>query len=363
MMAGIMAKVTAETNPVKRRLAQLAIETGRQVIQCQQRREPLPLLQDLGYTIFDRLVLDRVRDRVKQFTGLEVLPRLQGDEFIPPALKLRHALLDQLILSKVREGIGLDKCRVAATGAAPLSVDVAEFFAALGLPLMEVWGLTETTAAATCNPPGQIKIGAVGPAFPGVEVKVAEDGEILVRGPICTPRYWKLPEATEELIDEEGWLHTGDLGRLDADGYFWIVGRKKELIITAGGKNISPANIEGLIKSHELVGQALAYGDRKPFPVALITLDSQVAEPWAEKRGIAYTDISAFSQHPIVVAEVDKAVQEANSRLAHVEQIKKFRILPTEWTAESEELTPTMKLKRNVIHDKYKDEIEKLYSS
>ncbi|MPZ88764.1 MAG: AMP-binding protein [Nitriliruptorales bacterium] len=315
----ITAKIDAEPNERKRKLAHAAIETGRQMVALQG-RSPSVLL------------------------------------------KAKHALLDRLVLSKIRKGIGLDQCVFQSSAAAPLSVDVAEFFAGIGLPLYEVYGMTENTGAATGNPPDKLKIGTVGPGIPGVEVKLAEDGEVLIRGPINTPGYHKQPEATAELIDEEGWLHTGDIGQIDADGYLKILDRKKELIITSGGKNLSPANIEALLKQHPLIGQALAFGNDRPFVVALIVLDGEVAPGWAAQRSIGGSDVEALSQHPKVLAEVELAVARTNEGLARVEQVKKFAVLPTEWTAESEELTPTLKLKRRVIHDKYGAKIEELYA-
>jgi len=265
------------------------------------------------------------------------------------------------VLAKVRYAIGLDRCTYASSAASPLAVDVAEFFAALGLPLVEVYGMTETSAAATGNRPDKIKIGTVGPALPGVEVRLADDGEVLVRGPVNTPGYFKQPEATSELIDSEGWLHTGDIGELDGDGYLKIIDRKKELIITSSGKNLSPANIEGLLKEHPLIGQALVYGDDRPYVVALIVLDHELAPGWAARTGLGTDDLAALAAHEQVLGEVRLAVDAANQRLARIEQVKRFEILPVEWTAESEELTPTLKLRRRIIHAKYAERIDALY--
>jgi long-chain acyl-CoA synthetase len=320
MRAGITAKMKEEASPLKRALAQAAVETGKEVVRLRERGASIPTL-----------------------------------------LALKHAVLERLVLAKVRAALGLERCIFAASAAAPLPVDVAEFFAGLGLPIIEVYGMTETTGVATANRPGAIRIGTVGPELLGVEVKLAEDGELLVRGPNNTPGYLNRPEATAELIDEQGWLHTGDVGVQDEKGYFRIVDRKKELIITAGGKNISPANLENALKEHPLVGQALAFGDRKPYVVALIVLDGEVAPAWARQQGISYGDFGELTSHPRVQEEVQRAVEAANARVARVEQVKRFEILPTEWTAESEELTPTMKLKRRVIHAKYADAIEGLY--
>jgi long-chain acyl-CoA synthetase len=320
MQAGITAKINETPSLPRRLLAQAAVNAGKQVVQHQQQDEKIPLL-----------------------------------------LRLQHMLLERLVLANVRKAIGLDRCTLCASAAAPLPVDVAVFFTALGLPIVEVYGMTETTGVATANRPWKIKIGTVGPPLPGVEVKLADDGEILVRGPICTPGYHKRPEATAELIDDQGWLHTGDVGTLDADGYFSVVDRKKELIITAGGKNISPANVESYLKEHPLVGQALAYGDQKPYVTALVVLDGEVAPSWAKEHDVAYDRFDQLAEHPTVIREIQRAVDQANAHLARVEQVKKFRVLPYEWTADSEELTPTMKLKRRVIHEKYAAEIERLY--
>jgi long-chain acyl-CoA synthetase len=318
--AGIQAKLAAEENERKRKIAQRAVETG-----------------------------------------LEVVRRRQRGEAVPFGLRARHAVLDRLVLAKVRHAIGLDRCTYASSAASPLAVDVAEFFAAIGLPLVEVYGMTETTGAATGNRPDRIRIGTVGPALPGVEVRLATDGEVLVRGPVNTPGYFRQPEATAGLIDAEGWLHTGDVGELDDDGYLKIVDRKKELIITSSGKNLSPANIEGLLKEHPLIGQALVYGDDRPYVVALIVLDHELAPAWAARNGLGTDDLAALAAHEQVLAEVQLAVDAANQRLARIEQVKRFEILPVEWTAESEELTPTLKLRRRIIHAKYAERIDALY--
>jgi long-chain acyl-CoA synthetase len=320
--AGIQAKLAAEENERKRKIAQRAVETG-----------------------------------------LEVVRRTQRGESVPLALRARHAVLERLVLAKIRQAIGLDRCSFASSAASPLAVDVAEFFAALGLPLVEVYGMTETTGVATGNRPGKVKIGTVGPPLAGVEVRLADDGEVLVRGPVNTPGYFRQPEATAELIDAEGWLHTGDVGELDGDGYLKIVDRKKELIITSSGKNLSPANIEGLLKEHPLIGQVLVFGDDRPYVVALIVLDHELAPGWAARNGLAGNDLAALAAHEQVLAEVELAVDAANQRLARIEQVKRFEILPVEWTAESEELTPTLKLRRRIIHAKYAERIDALYQS
>jgi len=294
-------------------------------------------------------------------TGLEVVRRSQRGEAVPFGLRARHALFERLVLAKVRHAIGLDRCTFASSAASPLAVDVAEFFAALGLPLVEVYGMTETTGVATGNRPDRVKIGSVGPALDGVEVRLAEDGEVLVRGPVNTPGYFRQPEATAELVDADGWLHTGDVGELDGDGYLKIVDRKKELIITSSGKNLSPANIEGLLKEHPLIGQALVYGDDRPYVVALVVLDHELAPAWAARNGMAGGDLAGLAGSERVLAEIQLAVDAVNQRLARIEQVKRFEVLPVEWTAESEELTPTLKLRRRIIHAKYAERIDALY--
>jgi long-chain acyl-CoA synthetase len=264
------------------------------------------------------------------------------------------------VLSPIRSLIGLDRVRHTLSAAAPLNIEVARFFAGLGLRILDVYGMTETTGAVTANLPDAFKLGTVGRAMPGIEIRLAGDGEILVRGGTCTSGYLNLPEATAELLDADGWVHTGDLGALDADGFLSVVDRKKEIMITAGGENIAPSLIESLLKEHPLVGQALAYGDRRRYVVALLTLDLEVAPVWAAAHGLP-EDLAALATHPAVLEEISHAVDTANARLARVQQVKRWRVLPDEWTAESEELTPTLKLKRRVIHAKYAQTIETLY--
>jgi long-chain acyl-CoA synthetase len=279
------------------------------------------------------------------------------------ALKLQYALFDRLVFSKIRHGLGLDELRYALSGAAPISPDLLVFFRAIGIPILEVYGMTESTAVITANRPGQARIGTVGPALPGIEVRLAEDGEILARGPVVTPGYWRRDEATAEAIDAEGWLHTGDLGALDEDGFVRIVGRKKELIITAGGKNLSPNNIEEAIKQRSpIIAQLCAVGDQQPFIAALIVLDHEALPGWCAANGVPFSSLEEASEHPAVVAEVQRAVDEGNQDLARVEQVRQWAILATEWTAESDELTPTLKLMRSVIHTKYSDVIAGLYA-
>ncbi len=293
-------------------------------------------------------------------TGREVVAHQQKGLDVPEELRARYDAAAP-VLSAVRARVGLDRTRVALVGAAPIAAEVIEFFHALGIPVSEVWGMSELTAVATANGETRIKIGSVGPALPGVEVALAEDGELLARAGNRMSGYYKDPEKTAEAIDEDGWMHTGDIGSVDEDGYYRVIDRKKELIITAGGKNISPANLENALKYHALIGQACVIGDRRAYLTALIVLDGEVAPVWAKGKGIEASTIAELSAHPEVVAEIQRAVDGVNEQVSRVENIRRFAILPAEWTAESEELTPTLKLKRRVITAKYADEIESMY--
>jgi long-chain acyl-CoA synthetase len=280
---------------------------------------------------------------------------------VTPEIQAAYDKADAALLSVIRGMIGFDRAEWTATGAAPLPDEVQHFYAGLGLKVIDVYGMTETTGAFTGNSPACYRLGSVGRAEPGVEIRIADDGEILTRSPLNTAGYLNRPEATAELIDADGWLHTGDIGTVDDDGFYRVVDRKKELIITAGGENISPAEIENHLKQHNLIGQALAYGDNRPHPVAVLTLDAEVAPGWAQARGITFSSLAELAEHPDVLAEVEAAVQAANAKLARVQQVKKWALLGVEWTAETEELTPSLKLKRRIIHSKYADIIEGLY--
>ncbi|MEV4579021.1 AMP-dependent synthetase/ligase [Nonomuraea jabiensis] len=294
--------------------------------------------------------------------GAEYVEAGQYGRTITPEIRAAYEQADASLLSVIRGMIGFDRAEWTATGAAPLPAEVQHFYAGLGLKVIDVYGMTETTGAFTGNGPSCYRLGTVGRAEPGVEIRIAEDGEILTRSPLNTRGYVNRPEATAELIDDGGWLHTGDIGTVDEDGFYRVVDRKKELIITAGGENISPAEIENHLKEHMLIGQALAYGDNRPHPVALLTLDGEVAPGWAQARGIAFASLAELAEHPEVVKEVETAVEAANAKLARVQQVKKWALLGSEWTAETEELTPSLKLKRRIIHAKYADIIEGLYS-
>src|SRR3954462_1015764 len=295
--------------------------------------------------------------------GLQKVRAEQAGEEVPSELAEEYEKADSLVLSKIREKLGLDRLEALNVGAAPCPAEVIEFFHAIGLPLAELWGMSETCGAGCCNRPEHIKIGTVGPAAPGIEVKLADDGELLMRSDVVMLGYRNQEEKTREALDDDGWLHTGDIAEIDDEGFVKIVDRKKELIINAAGKNMSPANIESEVKtSSPLIGQAICIGDQRPFNVALITLDPDVAPGFAQQNGIDDASFENLASNEKVIAAVQEGIDRANDHLARVEQIKKFKILPTDWEPGGDELTPTMKLKRKPIHEKYAEEIEALYA-
>jgi long-chain acyl-CoA synthetase len=296
-------------------------------------------------------------------TGLRYVESCQYGQQTTGELAAEFAGAEEAVLKPIRSLLGLGEAEIVVSAAAPLPPEVGAFFAGLGLRILDVYGMTETTGAFTANTLEEFKLGTVGRPIIGTEVKIAEDGEILTRGPLNTPGYVNLPEQTADLLDADGWLHTGDIGSVDSDGFLAVVDRKKELIITAGGENVAPAGIENLLVAHPLVGQALAYGDRRPYVVAVLTLDGEVAPAWARARGIEPGSLAELAEHPAVLEAVGAAVAAANEKLARVQQVKAWRLLPLEWTAESEELTPTLKLKRRVVHAKYADIIDSLYAA
>ena len=320
LQAALLAAIAADPDVDRRESVQRAIEVRRQVVRLQQE-------------------------------GREAPPELA-------AAAERAQPVARALLARV----GLDEAQQAVTGAAPIDPAIVEFFQALGLAMVEGWGMTELTCGATISSLDRIRNGTVGYAYPGVEIRLGEDDEILVRAPLVTPGYYKDPEKTAEAIDADGWMHTGDVGTIDADGYVKIIDRKKELIITAGGKNISPVNIETLLQQHPLIGQSCAIGDRRPYVSALLVLDAETAPLWARRNGIEAASLAELAGHPSVMAEVHDAVDAANEHLARVEQVKRFTLLPSEWTPESGELTPSLKKKRRVIVERYTSEIESMYS-
>jgi long-subunit acyl-CoA synthetase (AMP-forming) len=321
LQAGILAGIAADPNPQSRAMVEGALGVGHKVAEYRMRGEALP-------------------------------PDL--------AISAERAAA---VWSAIRARVGLDQCRLGVTGAAPISPSVVAFFRSLDLPLVEGYGMTESTVGATINPLGEERLGTVGRPNAGLEIKLANDGELLMRGGNVMRGYYKDPAGTAAAIDADGWLHTGDIGEIDADGYVRIIDRKKELIITAGGKNVSPANLEGLLKRNPLIGQAAVIGDRRPFVSSLIVLDPDSARVFAATHHLVDASSHSLASDPAVVAEVQRAVDAANAEVSQAESIRKFRILPVEWTAESGELTPTLKLKRRVIAERYAAEIEAIYSA
>tara|TARA_B100001939_G_scaffold129753_1_gene112598 strand:+ start:902 stop:2827 length:1926 start_codon:yes stop_codon:yes gene_type:complete len=313
--------------------------------------------------------------------GLEKVEYEQKGESVPLMVKIKDAVFSKLVFSKFKEGLGIMDTEYFVTAAAPMNKDVHKWFHAIGIDVTEIYGMTEDTGPATIGIPGgavetfskKLKsegidvpkvlnpIGKVGIPIPGTEVKVEEDGELCLKGNHVTQGYFKAEEETKETFDSEGWLHTGDLAEIDNSGYVKIIGRKKEILITSAGKNIAPVEVEDLIKPHQLIGQVCVVGDGKKYLSALVVLDGDGgAEAWASDNGMEYS-IESMASDPKVVDAIQKQVDEANSQVAQVQQIKKFVVLEKEWTDSSGELTPTLKLKRNVIAEMYNDEIESMY--
>ncbi len=312
---------------------------GFRVTCCPDAREVVSYFPDVRPAWF--FAVPRIFEKLKAAIEAGADERLRG--VIERGLAGSRSEGDEAVLAGLHEKLGLDRIQALNVGAAPTPPEVIEFFHAIGLPLGELWGMSETTAIGACNPPERVKIGTVGPPVPGVEIRLADDGEIELRGECVTPGYRGKPEMTRETFTGDGWLRTGDIGAFDEDGYLSIVDRKKELIINAAGKNMSPANIESHVKSASpLIGQAAAIGDQRSYNVALIVL-----EP----------DAGASPEEAVAAA-----VEEANARLSSVEQVKRFKILDAEWEPGGDELTPTMKLKRKPIGEKYAAEIEALYA-
>ena len=275
-------------------------------------------------------------------------------------LKLKHAVFDKLVYGKLKAALGGD-CVASISGGAPLGARLCHFYRGVGLTIYEGYGLTETSAAITVNQIGAIKPGTVGKLLEGNSMRIADDGELLVRGGVVFDGYWHNDTATAEAV-QDGWFHTGDLGAVDSDGFLKIVGRKKELIVTAGGKNVAPAVLEDRLRAHPLVSQAMAVGDAQPFIGALITIDPEAFEGWKERNGkAAGAAVADLTEDPDLVAEIDGAVKEANQAVSHAEAIRKFRILPVDFTEETGEMTPTLKVKRKVVAEKFADEIDAIY--
>lgn len=321
--AGIEAKLSEETSPVKKNLGSWALGVGASEAQAQ---------------------LDH------SSTG--------------PLGALQHRLADKLVLHKVRSAIGMDEIKFAASGAAAIPPEVLQFFLGLGVPVLEVWGMSETTGVSTMTTSDNLRIGTVGMPIHGVEAKLGEDGELLIRGDVVMRGYRKQPQKTAETFDADGWLLTGDIATIDDDGNVTIIDRKKELIINESGKNMSPTNIENAIKAaSSLIGQAVAIGDARPFVSALIVLDPDAAAARAKALNIPNADITELAARPEVIEEVVAAIRQGNGKLSRVEQIKRFTIVPTAWDPGGDELTPTMKLRRRPISQKYTGQIDQLYSA
>jgi long-subunit acyl-CoA synthetase (AMP-forming) len=357
--------------------------TGEQVTPLADAKALLGALTDVRPTIFGGV--PRVWEKLK--AGIETLMAYEPDQAkrqavqdafqvglryvdatlageVPAGLAEAYQRADEQVLSKIRLLLGLDQVRSAVSGAAPIAPEILKFMLALGIPVAEVWGMSECSCIGTANPPGAIRIGTVGQAIPGVQLKLASDGELLLRGPIVMKGYRNDPARTAEAIDPGGWLHTGDLAAIDEDGYVTITGRKKELIINTAGKNMSPAAIESAVLAASLlIAQVVAVGDRRPYIVALIALDSDAAAAFAAQHGITDPTPAILADHPAIRAAIGAAVDKANGRLSRVEQIKRFAIVPAFWEPGGDEITPTMKLKRRAVTTKYADVIESLYAA
>jgi long-chain acyl-CoA synthetase len=274
-------------------------------------------------------------------------------------LRTRHRVFDALVYARLRTRLG-GKIEYAVSGGAPLGARLGHFFRGAGITVLEGYGLTETTAPSTVNRPDAIKVGTVGQPLPGITIRIADDGEVLVKGHNVLRGYWNNPTATAELL-RDGWLHTGDLGDLDDDGFVRITGRKKEIIVTAGGKNVAPSVLEDRIRAHALVSQALVVGDAKPFIAALVTLDAEMLPTWAANHGKPGLTVEQAVNDPDVQAELQRAVDDANAAVSKAESVRKFRILVVDFTEESGHLTPSLKLKRNVVLKDFADQVEELY--
>ena len=300
--------------------------------------------------------------RTAAAVAVEHSRRLQEGEKIPFGMKVKFKLFDKLVYSKLRDAMG-GRVVYAISGSAPLGPRLGHFFHSLGVTILEGYGLTETTAPATVNQPRNSKIGTVGPALPGVGVRVAEDGEVQVRGINVFKEYWRNPEATAEAFDGE-WFKTGDLGSFDSQGFLTITGRKKEIIVTAGGKNVAPAALEDPVRGNPIVGQIVVVGDQKPFISALVTLDPEMLPTWLANNGLdGSMSLAEAATHPAVRAEIQRAIDRANEGVSRAESIRKFTILDTEWTEASGHLTPKLSIKRNVILKDFADTIEELYAT
>lgn len=295
-------------------------------------------------------------------TGKERVGLVQAGKPIPPGLAKRYKRLDHLVLSKLRHELGMDACMIAVTGGAPISTEVLAFVHSLGINLVEGYGLTETTAPLAVNPADKPRIGTVGPPLPGLEVRFEDDGELLVKGYNVFKGYFHNDAATAASMTADGFFRTGDVGRFDEAGYICITDRKKDILVTAGGKNVAPQVLEERLKFDPLISQALVVGDGKPYLVALLTLDAEVAPKWAAEHGIGVTDPAALATNQVVLDSVGAAVDRLNRELSKAEGIKKWAVLPRDFSLEAEEITPTLKVRRKLIMEKYAADIERLYA-
>ena len=322
----------------------------------------VPRMFEKIYTLATSQIEDKEGLRKAVEVGVKVRTMREAGEQVPEELQAAFDQAEETLFKNVRGLFGTNM-RECVTGAAPIAPEILEFFFAAGVPVMEGYGMTETSTSATVNRPegNNFRFGSVGKAQKDVEVKIGDDGEVLIKGPNIFQGYYKNDDATRETL-EDGWLHTGDLGRLDEDGFLYITGRKKDIIITAGGKNITPANLENGLKQNRWISQAVVIGDRRPYLIALITLDPEEAPAFAEQLGLEDASLPALAQDDKVHAEVQKAVDEVNSHVGPVEQIKRFEILDHDLSQETGELTPTLKVKRNVVHEKFAGVVDRVYT-
>ncbi len=294
--------------------------------------------------------------------GKQATPYYLGNKPLPFPLSMKHRLAAALVFKKIKGAVG-GRLKFATSGGAPLPKELGEFFFALGIKIIEGYGLTETSPVLTVNPPDKFKFGTVGKPIPGCEIKIATDGEVLARGPMIMKGYYKKPEATKEVIDENGWFHTGDIGFIDNEGYLHITDRKKDIIVTAGGKNIAPQPIENKLKMNKYIEEVVIIGDRKPYCVALLVPSYEVLEDTAKKEGITYNSKEELLSNPHIKTLMEDAVEEVNKGLARYETIKKFALIPSLFTQETGELTPTLKVKRWAVEQKYKKTVDELYET
>jgi long-chain acyl-CoA synthetase len=321
----------------------------------------VPRMFEKIYTLATTNAPDREQLRKAVEVGVKARQLQAAGQEVPEALQAAFDQAEEALFKNVR-GLFGGNIRECVTGAAPIATEILEFFYACGVPVMEGYGMTETATCATANRRDEFRLGSVGRPMNGVEIKIAEDGEVLIKGPNIFQGYYKNEQATRETLDAH-WLRTGDLGRLDEDGYLYITGRKKDIIITAGGKNITPANLENGLKQARWISQAVVVGDRRPYLAALITLDAEEAPALAEQLGLEGLSLERMASDERVRAEIQSAVDEVNSHVGPVEQIKRFEILPRDLSQEGGELTPTLKVKRNVVHDKYAGVIDEVYAA